>query len=142
MTNSVIVPEGVICPILLPILSANQRLPSGPAVIEKLLLEEVGIVNSVIVPEGVILPTLLAVVSINQTLPSGPAVMPKGKLLPVGVANSVTVPRGRNFAYLMGAVLRKPDIAVGAGGNTFRRTGRGSNRELADYNRGLSNIVK
>ena len=31
--NSVMVPAGVIRPILLPVYSVNQRLPSGPAVI-------------------------------------------------------------------------------------------------------------
>src|ERR1041385_526244 len=42
MSNSVIVPEGVIRPILLPVCSVNQRLPSGPAVIPMGRLPGVG----------------------------------------------------------------------------------------------------
>jgi hypothetical protein len=42
-------PVVVIRPILLPLFSVNQRLPSGPAVIPSGLLEAVGVENSLIV---------------------------------------------------------------------------------------------
>src|SRR5208282_2619215 len=54
--NSVIVPLGVIRPILLASDSVNQRLPSGPVVIPWVGLSwllAVGIGNSVIMPAGV-----------------------------------------------------------------------------------------
>jgi hypothetical protein len=44
--NSVITPEVVIRPMRLAAASVNQRLPSGPAVIEEGLLEGVGMGNS------------------------------------------------------------------------------------------------
>jgi hypothetical protein len=46
--NSVMTPAGVIRPILLPLFSVNQRLPSGPAVIPARRLSGVGIGYSVI----------------------------------------------------------------------------------------------
>src|ERR1700676_5350622 len=56
--NSVMVPVGVMRPILLPSDSVNQRLPSGPAVIPAGPLLEVGSANSVTVPVGVMRPIL------------------------------------------------------------------------------------
>jgi hypothetical protein len=48
--NSVIAPVGVMRPILLPSNSANQRLPSGPAVIPFSMLLADGTPNSVMTP--------------------------------------------------------------------------------------------
>src|SRR6266487_1014957 len=85
-------PVEVIRPIFCPLCSANQRLPSGPAVmVSKSKL--VGTGNSVIVPDGVIRPILLVkAFSVNQILPSGPAVMEPGRLFRVGMTNSLIVP--------------------------------------------------
>ena len=66
----------VIRPILLALFSANQRLPSGPAVIPSGLLLAVGIGNAEKLPLGVMRPMTLPASSVNQRLPSGPAVMP------------------------------------------------------------------
>src|SRR5579864_4901691 len=103
--NSVMIPAGVIRPILPIPGSENQRLPSGPAVISlgwssgaalspvDWLLDE-GVVNSVTVPVGVIRPILCPCCSANQRLPSGPTVIPKGSPELVGTENSVKVPVG------------------------------------------------
>ena len=72
---SVMVPEGVILPILLAKYSVNQRLPSGPEVIPTESLFSVGRGYSVMIPEGVILPILLPVFSGNHKLPSDPVVI-------------------------------------------------------------------
>jgi hypothetical protein len=57
--------------------SVNQRLPSGPAVMEvRRASGPMPALNSVTVPSGVIRPMVLFGDSVNQTLPSGPAVMP------------------------------------------------------------------
>src|SRR5579871_2931586 len=88
--NSVICPPGVIRPTLL-LVSVNQRLPSGPAVILVGPLPVVGRGNSVICPPGVIRPSLSASGSVNQRLPSGPLVMPS---TPVCAGNSVICPPG------------------------------------------------
>jgi hypothetical protein len=50
IANSVMVPVGVIRPILFPSLSVNQRLWSGPVVIAEGLLLDVGTGNAVRVP--------------------------------------------------------------------------------------------
>ena len=76
--NSVIVPLGLIRPILSPLHSINQRLPSGPAVIKLGLLPAVGTGNSVILPLGLMRPILFPLHSANQKLPSGPAVIAIG----------------------------------------------------------------
>src|SRR2546421_9377974 len=81
-------------PILLPPFSVNQRLPSGPAVIQRDTLPAVGTTNSVMMPAGVLRPILLPCLSANQRLPSGPAAIPLGKLLVVGTVNSVMTPAG------------------------------------------------
>ena len=82
---SVIVPLVVILPILLPLYSVNQRLPSGPAVMPSGELEPVGIVYSVNDPPVVTLPILLPLYSVNHSLPSGPCVMAYGLLDEVGM---------------------------------------------------------
>src|SRR5208337_3807211 len=93
--------ETVTRPILLPLSSVNQRLPSGPAVISTGVLPGVGIAYSAMMPAGVIRPIRLALLSVNQRLPSGPAVISTGSLLGigplmvVGIAYSAMVPVGR-----------------------------------------------
>src|SRR2546421_341999 len=84
----------VMRPILLPLSSVNQRLPSGPAAIPYGELLVVGTGNSVMVPLGLMRPILLPLSSVNQRLPSGPAVIPVGPLSAVGTGNSVMVPLG------------------------------------------------
>ena len=79
-------PAGVICAILLPKNSVNQRLPSRPAVMAKgplsLMRSEA---NSVITPAEVIRP-MTPETSANQILPSGPTVMPRGlPVMPLGL---------------------------------------------------------
>ena len=77
-TNSAIVPLGVIRPILLPLSSANQRLPSGPVTIPCGTALGVGRGNWVIVPAGdrrMILPVCCSVI---HRLPSGPLVISLG----------------------------------------------------------------
>src|SRR5262249_38418381 len=64
------------CPILLPLDSANQRLPSGPAAIPLGELSAVGIPNSLTLPVTVIRPMLFPSISVNQRLPSDAAVIP------------------------------------------------------------------
>src|SRR5579885_433410 len=117
--NSVMVPLGVMRPILLPPMqnpfesrahSVNQRLPSGPAVMPKDPLLGVGRANSVMVPLGVMRPIWWPGYSVNQRLPSGPAVMRQGPLLGVGTANSCTAP----VAGLGVAVAEGIMVAVGA----------------------------
>ena len=68
----------------------NQRLPSGPAVIEPSAAAVLGTGNSVIAPAGVMRPTWLLTASLNQRLPSGPATMPYGSLANGGTVNAVT----------------------------------------------------
>src|SRR5437762_2015004 len=65
-------------PILLPVNSVNQMLPSGPVVIAPGCAVAVGTGYCVIVPPTVILPILLKPDTANHKLPSGPAVMPSG----------------------------------------------------------------
>ena len=94
---SVIVPEGVILPILLPdtACSVNQMFPSGPDVMpvgctfgEKAF--GVGTGNSVTDPLVVMRPMALLPWSMNQRAPSDPAVMAVGAPLPESDGNSVT----------------------------------------------------
>src|SRR5260221_663909 len=84
--------DGVINAILFARSSANQRLPSGPGVMPKGALGELGVGNSVIVPLVVMRPTFFPWNSANQRLPSGPAVMSRVPLLGVGIGNSVILP--------------------------------------------------
>ena len=72
VANSEIVPEVVIRPTLLLLVSPNHRLPSGPAVMPIGRAELVGMVNSFSVPEVVNRPILLPIYSVNHRLPSGP----------------------------------------------------------------------
>src|SRR5262249_55392829 len=74
--------------ILVPANSANQILPSAPAVMPRGSLFPVGIGNSEITPLGVILPILLPLNSVSHRFPSGPAAIIQGWLLAVGGANS------------------------------------------------------
>jgi hypothetical protein len=67
---------GLNLPMLLPVHSVNQILPSGPALMPTGSKPEVGTEYSVNDPDVVILPILLPSTSANQRLPSGPAVMP------------------------------------------------------------------
>ena len=77
-------PAVVMRPILLPGVSVNQRLPSGPAVMSSGEWLPAGVGNSVTAPEGVIRP-ILPSDSANQRLPSGPGAIPSGSAArPVG----------------------------------------------------------
>src|SRR5437667_344270 len=88
--NSVITPAGVILPIL-PAPSANQRLPSGPAVMPNGWLELVGMAYSVMTPVGVILPILFPLLSVNQRLPSAPVARDRGNAPLLGTEYRVNV---------------------------------------------------
>src|SRR3989442_1155982 len=85
-------------PILLPSVSVNQRLPSGPEVTSPRTSparpDGVGAGYSVITPAVVILPSWLTLklTSVNQRLPSGPTVMPNGSLFGVGTGYSIIAP--------------------------------------------------
>ncbi len=68
-------PAVVIRPIWQAFASVNQRLPSGPAVRNIGLLEEVGTENSVTTPAVVIRPILVPPGSVNQRFPSDPTAM-------------------------------------------------------------------
>jgi len=86
--------------------AANQRLPSGPAVMPKgpqnWNAQFLGKGNSVKLPAVVMRPILPSILllfplplntsSVNQRLPSGPAVMPSGRL--PGTGNKVMLPLG------------------------------------------------
>ena len=101
-------PAGVIRPTFAPYDSVNQRLPSGPAVIEAGWLPDVGMAYLVTVPLGVMRPTRFASVSVNHTLPSGPAVTPCGEpLADIPLENSVTpvVPTAMDAIVVKGPVL-------------------------------------
>src|SRR5207302_5644762 len=89
----VMAPAGVIRPTLafsVVIVSVNQRLPSGPAVMAKGKLPA-GRLNGVTVPLGV-MRSMLPRSSTNHKLPSGPRVMPAG--IAPGTANSTAAPSG------------------------------------------------
>src|SRR5205823_3889108 len=90
MRNSVTTPLGVMRPILFgPLLSsANQTLPSGPAVISLGLLLGVGTGKDLTEPLVVIRPILFALNSVNQRLPSGPDVIARALPLRWGSGNS------------------------------------------------------
>src|SRR5436305_345732 len=97
-------------PILSPLFSKNQRLPSGPCMIPSEILFGVGIGNSVITPCGVMRPILLPYSSINQRLPLGPWVIPVVLLLSVGIGNSLRCPV---VAGTEDGVPVKVDVCVG-----------------------------
>src|SRR5258708_5241346 len=92
MGNSEKVPAVVTRPILLPALSTNHRLPSGPVVIPRRAPFAVGTANSVTTPAVVIRPILL-VFSVNHSAPSGPVVMKSGPPAGSGRTNSVMLPK-------------------------------------------------
>src|SRR5438105_5878894 len=75
---SVITPLVVICPILLPSNSVNQRALLGPLVIARGQLPLFGSGYSVTIPLGVIFPMRFPDASVNQMFPSGPDVIPAG----------------------------------------------------------------
>src|SRR5206468_2776048 len=79
-------------PTAFPTCSANQRLPSGPAVIPRGVLSGVGIENSMTASPGGSRPMRLPRSSVNQRAPSGPVVIDSGKLVAVGIGVSVTAP--------------------------------------------------
>src|SRR6266571_1093479 len=109
-------------PILSPLFSKNQRLPSGPRVIPSGILFGVGIGNSVITPWGVMRPILLPCSSINQRLPSAPRVIPVVWLPSVGIGNSLRCPV---VTGTEDGVAVKMDVCVGLGpdvGEGFRPT--------------------
>ncbi len=74
-------PAVVMRPILLPELSVNQRLPSGPATMSWGMEPTVGVGNSVTMPDGVIRP-ILPTDSANQRFPSDPSAIPSGSAAP------------------------------------------------------------
>ena len=81
---------GVIRPTWLPVISTNQRLPSGPDAMPAGLMSAGDTLNSVMVfgADGRMRAMLPESNSVNQRFPSGPAVMPAGPL-PGEARNSV-----------------------------------------------------
>src|SRR5437016_5441485 len=89
-------------PTLLPLLSVNQTLPSGPVVMPAGELDAVGMVTSVTDPDRVMRPTLLVPMSVNhRPLPSGPAPIWVALLPALGRVHSVATP-----AVVMRPILR------------------------------------
>ena len=86
--KSVKPPAVVMRPILLMLVSANQRLPSAPTAMN-CGFPAAG--NSVTVPAVVIRPILPTLNSVNQRFPSGPAVIPTGSVPAVVIGNSVMI---------------------------------------------------
>src|SRR5260370_17685244 len=87
----------VIRPILSPLFSANQTLPSGPAVMPSgghpnLFPQVLGSGNKVELPPVVMRPMLFPKCKVNQWLPSAPAVMPQSPLLFPDTRNSLILP--------------------------------------------------
>ena len=102
--NSVMLPEGVMRPILWPSCSENHRLPSAPFAIPPELLAAVGMANSVMVQVGVMRPIRLpeGAASVNQRLPSGPSAIAVGPLAAVGRGNSLkSLPEGATRPTLL-----------------------------------------
>src|SRR5260370_39595321 len=82
----------VIRPILSPLFSANQTLPSGPAVMPSgwqptLFPQVLGSGNKVELPPVVMRPMLFPEDKVNQRVPSAPAALPKDTLLVVETEN-------------------------------------------------------
>src|SRR5262249_38701705 len=101
--NSVISPLAVIRAILLPVISANQTLPSGPVAMPRgqevslpSLLTDVGILNSPLNSPLVLTRRIvLSLGELNQRLPSPPTVMLwSSRTLAPGTLNSVILPSG------------------------------------------------
>src|ERR1700730_4871258 len=94
-------------PILLPTVSVNHTLPSGPLVMYRASAGAVGIGYSAFnTPASVITPILLTYTSANQRFPSGPSVIPLGPLAG-GSGNSVMTP-----FVVMRPILLPPPISV------------------------------
>src|SRR4051812_39198550 len=96
---SVTWPPVVIRPILLPLVSVNHRLLSGPTAMP-CGLPPLGSGYSVNWPLVEMRAILLPSLSANQLAPSGPLTMSPGKLSAVGILNSVI---GPDAAWAMGA---------------------------------------
>src|SRR4029077_18851432 len=95
--NSVTVPVGVMRPILLLVLSTNQRFPSAPVVMVSRPSDDAGRVdhaNSRIVPSSSTRPIMPVLASVNQMFPSAPKVRKAGEEPAVGTVNSSTYPHG------------------------------------------------
>src|ERR1700682_311675 len=93
--------------------TVNQRLPSGPAVIE-IPVQPLGIVYSVKLPVVVTLATLPPGCSMSHRLPSRPAAMLHGPLLALGMVYSVMVPTGAGDGRGAGAPIDAAALACGA----------------------------
>src|SRR5260370_42624551 len=90
-------PLGVMFATLLPLCSVNQRLPSGPVVMDsgRLATFVVGYcVKTPVVVTLPIAPPLRALPSVTHRLPSRPAAMPPEALSPAGSRYSVAAPDG------------------------------------------------
>ncbi len=129
-------PPVVICPIR-PLPSANQRLPSGPAVMPSRIAPALmPAQNSVTTPAVVIRPIRLPACSVNHRLPSGPAVMPNSVapgLMPV--LNSVTTPAVVISPDPVAALFGEPQVAVRAGRDGERGRAGGQAAELGHDSR-------
>ena len=100
--NSVIVPSGVIMPILSAADSVNQTSPSDPSVMPVGWPFGVGMAKSVRVPSGATRPILPANGSVNHRLPAPSLTTCSGCVAPVkGVAISVTPPSVEITAILL-----------------------------------------
>ncbi len=124
-------PAVVMRPSLLPVVSVNQRLPSGPAVMasgpEPVAREP----NWAMTPEVEMrpiweTPTLF---STNQRLPSGPAVMPAGLARAAGTANDEMLRAGARRS----SSASRRGRAAPAARRTEERRGRNSqdSRDMA-----------
>ena len=101
--NSVMVPVGVILPILLAVPSENQRFPSAPTVMfqgSRRPSESCHWVDDALRRDAA---DAVARCCTNQRAPSGPAVMPSGRLSEWGRLNSVITP-----SVVMRPILLRP----------------------------------
>src|SRR5260370_17344943 len=96
MANSVTMPAGVMRPILLPVVSVNQRLPSGPSAMSNGVRPLPGSAKSVLWPAIVLLAIFSATGSVYHMLPSGPLMMPPVSA-PPGAPYSENAPEGIAF---------------------------------------------
>src|SRR6266851_49342 len=93
---SVTTPAGVMRPMLLPVVSANHKFPSGPSAMSPGALPVPGIGKSLDWPVMVMVPIRFAIGSVNHMLPSGPLMMPP-VCAPCGAPYSVYPPDGIIF---------------------------------------------
>src|SRR2546423_11024749 len=110
MGNAVKLPAVVMRPMAFPLKAVNQRLPSGPAVMNRGSPKACGTGKPVKLPAVVMRP--MSVPAVNQRLPSGPVVMLIGSPLPVGVGDSVIVPALAQAGALLR--LNRPTQAIRA----------------------------